>query len=54
VYQVRTDRTEQSTAVVVPKTENIHKIEAKRPSAFLDLLMPDYPEDRCDFYELRG
>lgn len=38
----------------MPRTDNIHKIEAKSPSAFLDLLMPDYPEDRCDFYELRG
>jgi len=40
--------------MIVPGTENIHKIKALKPSAFLDLLMPDYPEDRCDFYELRG
>lgn len=29
---------------------NIHKIEALEFSAFFDLLVPDYPDDTCQFY----
>lgn len=37
-------------STIEPHALNIHKIEAKTFSAFFDLLMPDYPENTCQFF----
>lgn len=37
-------------STIEPHALNIHKIEAKSFSAFFDLLMPDYPENTCQFF----
>lgn len=41
---------EETVAIIDPEVYNVHKIEAKQLSAFFDLLMPDYPENTCQFF----
>jgi hypothetical protein len=40
----------ETISLVEHDAYNIHKIEALEFSAFFDLLVPDYPEDTCQFY----
>lgn len=40
-------------STIEPHALNIHKIEAKSFAAFFDLLMPDYPENTCQFFTTR-
>lgn len=35
---------------IEPNSYNIHKIEALELSAFFDLLVPDYPDNTCQFF----
>lgn len=41
---------ERTVSVIEPENYNIHKIEAMELSAFFDLLLPDYPDNNCQFY----
>lgn len=44
----------KSTATIDPVGSNIHRIRGEAPlSAFIDILMPDYPEDFCEFFRSR-
>jgi hypothetical protein len=39
-----------TTSIIQHDVYNIHKIEALELSAFFDLLVPDYPDNTCQFY----
>jgi hypothetical protein len=43
-------KTNKNLSAIYPEMFNVHKIEAMGISAFFDLLMPDYPDDMCSFY----
>lgn len=34
-----------------PHSYNIHEIKARRQSCFIDLLMPEYPDDKCHYFK---
>lgn len=36
--------------MISPESYNIHQIHAKTQSCFLDLLMPEYPDDECHYF----
>ena len=38
-----------NVSTIHPHGMNIHRIEAAELSAFFDLLMPDYPDNTCQF-----
>ena len=40
---------ERNVSTIQPHGMNIHRIEAGELSAFFDLLMPDYPDNTCQF-----
>jgi len=40
---------ERNVSTIQPHGMNIHRIEAAELSAFFDLLMPDYPDNTCQF-----
>lgn len=39
----------RNVSTIQPHGMNIHRIEAAELSAFFDLLMPDYPDNTCQF-----
>jgi hypothetical protein len=41
--------TARNVSTIQPHGMNIHRIEAGELSAFFDLLMPDYPDNTCQF-----
>lgn len=44
----------ESTATIDPVGFNIHRIKGVSPlSSFIDILMPDYPENFCEFFRSR-
>lgn len=49
--QVISARDKSTTSIVQHDSYNIHKIEALQFSAFFDLLVPDYPDNTCQFYQ---
>jgi hypothetical protein len=49
-YEKLKHNTSATISTIEPHALNIHKIEAKTFSAFFDLLMPDYPENTCQFF----
>lgn len=40
----------ENISTIEPNSYNIHKIEALELSAFFDLLVPDYPDNTCQFF----
>lgn len=43
-------KSNKNLSAIYPEQFNVHKIEALEISAFFDLLMPDYPDDICSFF----
>lgn len=39
-----------TVSLITPNAYNVHKIEALQLSAFFDLLVPDYPDNTCQFF----
>jgi hypothetical protein len=40
----------ETISIIEPVSYNVHKIEALELSAFFDLLVPDYPDNTCQFF----
>ena len=41
-------------SIIDPFEYNIHEIKAIKTSGFIDLMMPHYPEDTCQSFEMIG
>jgi hypothetical protein len=40
----------QILSIIYPDSFNIHEIKATTQSCFIDLLMPEYPDDSCHYF----
>lgn len=43
--------TTQKLSIIYPDSYNIHEIMGIKQSCFLDLLMPEYPDNSCHYFQ---